>query len=76
MLGDGDGPGLSPHVATMVIVDPDYGRAYVDAIPLARFQLLPGTGHLPQLETPEQLMSAIWNCTGTELPSQPDRRLS
>ena len=43
------------------IADPDYGRAYADAIPLARFQLLPETGHLPQLETPEQLMDAIWN---------------
>jgi pimeloyl-ACP methyl ester carboxylesterase len=34
------------------IVDPDYGRAYAAAIPLARFQLLKDTGHLPQLETP------------------------
>jgi hypothetical protein len=22
---------------------------------------LPGTGHLPQLETPEQLMRAVWD---------------
>jgi pimeloyl-ACP methyl ester carboxylesterase len=71
VLGDGDGPGLSPHVATMVIVDPDYGRAYADAIPLARFQLLPGTGHLPQLETPEQLMKAIWDRAVTEFSGQP-----
>jgi pimeloyl-ACP methyl ester carboxylesterase len=43
------------------IADPDYGRAYAAAIPGARFELLPGTGHLPQLETPEQLMRAVWD---------------
>ena len=43
------------------IADPDYGRAYAAAIPRARFQLLTDTGHLPQLETPELLMNAIWN---------------
>lgn len=41
------------------IVDPDYGRAYAAAIPGARFQLLTGTGHLPQLETPGPLLTAI-----------------
>jgi pimeloyl-ACP methyl ester carboxylesterase len=44
------------------IVDPDYGRAYAAALPIARFELLENTGHLPQLETPEQLMRAIWDC--------------
>jgi pimeloyl-ACP methyl ester carboxylesterase len=34
------------------IADPDYGRAYAAAIPGARFLLLTGTGHLPQIETP------------------------
>jgi pimeloyl-ACP methyl ester carboxylesterase len=58
------------------IGDPGYGRAYADAIPLARFQLLPGTGHMPQLETPEQLMDAIWNWTGTGFSGQPVPRLS
>jgi pimeloyl-ACP methyl ester carboxylesterase len=43
------------------IVDPDYGRAYAAAIPGARFELLTGTGHLPQLETPDQLMRAVWD---------------
>jgi pimeloyl-ACP methyl ester carboxylesterase len=41
------------------IVDPGYGRAYADVIPLARFELLPGTGHAPQQETPEQVLRAI-----------------
>jgi pimeloyl-ACP methyl ester carboxylesterase len=58
------------------IVDPGYGRAYADAIPHARFQLLPGTGHLPQLETPQQLMNAIWNRTDSEFPRQPVPRRS
>jgi pimeloyl-ACP methyl ester carboxylesterase len=42
------------------IVDPDYGRAYAGAIPGAQFQLLSETGHLPQIETPGQLLDAIW----------------
>ncbi len=41
------------------IVDPEYGKAYAAAIPLATFTLLPRTGHLPQVETPEQLLGAI-----------------
>jgi pimeloyl-ACP methyl ester carboxylesterase len=49
------------------IADPDYGRAYAAAIPHARFQLLTGTGHLPQLESPELLMNAIWNSADTDL---------
>lgn len=41
------------------IVDPDYGRAYAAAIPGAEFRLLPATGHVPQIETPDQLLGAI-----------------
>ena len=43
------------------IADPDYGRAYAAAIPGAGFELLTETGHLPQLETPERLMRAVWD---------------
>jgi pimeloyl-ACP methyl ester carboxylesterase len=43
------------------IVDPDYGRAFAAAIPGARFALLPATGHLPQLESPQQLLRAVWD---------------
>jgi pimeloyl-ACP methyl ester carboxylesterase len=43
------------------IVDPGYGRAYAAAIPGARFELLTETGHLPQLETPEKLLRAVWD---------------
>jgi len=43
------------------IGDPEYGRAYAAAIPSARFQLLAKTGHVPQIETPEQARAAIWD---------------
>lgn len=45
--------------------DVDYGRAYAAAIPMARFQLLPETGHSPQLETPDQVIHAIWDSADT-----------
>jgi pimeloyl-ACP methyl ester carboxylesterase len=48
--------GDSDHIA-----DADYGRAYANAIPGARFQLLRDTGHLPQIETPELLLDAVWS---------------
>ncbi len=41
------------------IVDPGYGRAYAAAIPGATFTLFPRTGHLPQIETPEELLGAV-----------------
>ena len=41
------------------IADPDYGRAFAAAVPTARFQLLSETGHVPQIESPQTLLSAI-----------------
>jgi pimeloyl-ACP methyl ester carboxylesterase len=41
--------------------DTEYGRAYAAAIPGAEFTLLSKTGHVPQIETPEQLLDPIWN---------------
>jgi pimeloyl-ACP methyl ester carboxylesterase len=41
------------------IGEPAYGRAYAAAIPGARFEVLPGTGHVPQMETPELVIQAI-----------------
>ena len=41
------------------IVDAGYGRAFAEAIPGARFELLPRTGHVPQMETPEVLLKAL-----------------
>jgi pimeloyl-ACP methyl ester carboxylesterase len=42
------------------IVEPDYGRTYAAAIKSARFHVLTGTGHMPQMETPELVLTAIW----------------
>jgi pimeloyl-ACP methyl ester carboxylesterase len=41
------------------IVDPAYGKAYAAAIPMSTFTLLPRAGHLPQVETPDELLSAL-----------------
>jgi pimeloyl-ACP methyl ester carboxylesterase len=40
--------------------DTEYGRAYAASIPGATFRLLSATGHVPQIETPEQLLDPIW----------------
>jgi pimeloyl-ACP methyl ester carboxylesterase len=37
-----------------------YGKALAHAIAGAEFQVLANTGHLPQIESPEQLVEAIW----------------
>jgi pimeloyl-ACP methyl ester carboxylesterase len=42
------------------IAGPGYGRAFAAAIPGAEFLLLPATGHLPQLESPERLLGPLW----------------
>jgi pimeloyl-ACP methyl ester carboxylesterase len=42
------------------IGDPDFGRAFAAAIPGAEFTLLPETGHLPQIETPDALVKVVW----------------
>src|SRR6266702_5175850 len=42
------------------VVDPDYGRAYAQSLPNARFALIPEAGHLPQIEQPERLLALVW----------------
>ena len=41
------------------IVDAEVARTYASAISGARFVLLPRTGHLPQLETPQALLELL-----------------
>jgi pimeloyl-ACP methyl ester carboxylesterase len=41
------------------IVTPEYGRAYADSIPGARFQTIPAAGHYPYLERPEAFTAAV-----------------
>jgi len=41
------------------IVPPAYGEAYAAAIPGARFEVLPATGHMPQMETPALVLDAV-----------------
>jgi pimeloyl-ACP methyl ester carboxylesterase len=42
------------------ISDPELGRAYAAAIPGARLHVIEDSGHLPQIETPEQLVEVVW----------------
>jgi pimeloyl-ACP methyl ester carboxylesterase len=46
------------------IADPEYGKAYAAAIPRSTYTVLPATGHLPQLETPEELLAAVMTRRG------------
>jgi pimeloyl-ACP methyl ester carboxylesterase len=42
------------------VVDIEYGRAYAAAVPDARFTLIRGSGHMPQIETPAELLALVW----------------
>lgn len=42
------------------IVEPAYGQAYAAAIHGARFEVLPGTGHVPQMEAPDLVLRKIY----------------
>jgi len=56
-------PALVAWGASDQVVDAEYGRAYAAAIPGAVFRLLQGTGHLPQVETPELFLPVLWDFT-------------
>lgn len=56
------------------IGDPDFGRAFAAAIPGAQFTMLPETGHLPQIETPDALIRTVWafaEAHATKKPARP-----
>ncbi len=41
------------------VVTPAYGRAYAEAFPNGRFEMIKECGHLPQIEQPARLLAAI-----------------
>jgi pimeloyl-ACP methyl ester carboxylesterase len=41
------------------VVDSEYGRAYAQSFPNARFELIPEAGHLPQIEQPARLLKLV-----------------
>lgn len=41
------------------VVTPAYGAAYAAAFGNARFEVIPGAGHLPQIEQPEATLALI-----------------
>ncbi|KUL67176.1 alpha/beta fold hydrolase [Streptomyces antimycoticus] len=52
-------PALAVWGEQDTVVPPDFGRAYAAAIPGARFELVPGAGHIPTREAPEVTFAAI-----------------
>jgi pimeloyl-ACP methyl ester carboxylesterase len=49
------------------IGDPDFGRAFAEAIPGATFTLIPQSGHMPQIETPDALLDVVWSFAAKHL---------
>ncbi len=41
------------------VILPEYGRAYAQSFPNARFELIPEAGHLPQIEQPQRLLPLV-----------------
>ena len=53
------------------IAGPEYGRAFAAAIPGAQFRLLTATGHLPQIETPAELLRPVWDFADAHATGRP-----
>jgi pimeloyl-ACP methyl ester carboxylesterase len=52
------------------IVEPAYGQAYASAIAGATFTVLPATGHMPQMETPDLVLRTISDWDDAHRPSK------
>jgi pimeloyl-ACP methyl ester carboxylesterase len=59
-------PALAVWGAVDRMVPPAHGQAYADAIPGGQFRLIAQAGHLPQLETPGELLAAVWEFAGRD----------
>jgi pimeloyl-ACP methyl ester carboxylesterase len=60
-LAQVDVPTLVVWGAADRVVPPEHGRAYADRIPGAWLEVVDAAGHLPQLETPDTLLSLVWD---------------
>ena len=47
------------------IVTPDYGRAYAQSFPNARFELIQDAGHLAQIDQPEHMLNVVREFVGS-----------
>jgi pimeloyl-ACP methyl ester carboxylesterase len=47
------------------VVTPAYGRRFAAAIPGARFSIIEGAGHYPQIEQPERFVAAVERFSAT-----------
>ena len=54
-----DCPTLVVWGASDGLVSPEYGRAYAESIPAARFELIPEAGHYPYLEQPDRFVDCV-----------------
>jgi len=52
-------PVLAVWGAADRMVLPEHGEAYAEAIPAGQFRLISNAGHLPQLETPAELLAVV-----------------
>jgi pimeloyl-ACP methyl ester carboxylesterase len=48
------------------IVDQEYEKAFAQAFPKGSFEQLDKTGHMPQIETPDQLINRIWEFSNSK----------
>jgi pimeloyl-ACP methyl ester carboxylesterase len=53
-------PALAVWGAADRMIPAAHGQAYAEAIPGGQFRLIDRAGHLPQLETPAELLAAVW----------------
>ncbi|GAA2088347.1 alpha/beta hydrolase [Pseudolysinimonas kribbensis] len=65
-LGGDEVPALVLWGEADRIVDVAYGRAYAAGIPRARFEVLAGVGHVPQMEGPEVLLTTVARSADTD----------
>ncbi|MFI6996297.1 alpha/beta fold hydrolase [Nocardia sp. NPDC050175] len=53
------------------VTEPENGRAFADAIPNAEFVIMKDTGHLPQIESPAELIPLLWDFADAHAVGKP-----